>query len=264
MSYFSTVPRDILYSIILYADPEDIDTYLSLPQFDTVYFRSYIVEKYGKDFNSMYQLLKASNLEWIHQDMFKLMVNNIDILPDSHRYLAKIKKFYGIEINARDLDGYTPLIHAIEVGDITICKFLIFNGVDVNYYNSGNYTPLMYATTEEDIDIVSLLLKYHADVNVVNVNEDTALSIALRWPHMQIAELLLNNGANANRTDSLGNSLLLQYVHIAEQECVRLLLKYGANIRHRNKEGVDALLLATENQFYPSLITILYELLPII
>lgn len=68
-------------------------------------------------------------------------------------------------------------------------------GVNVNAVDENGCTPLMLASYSGHINTVKLLLKRGARVNASNHSNETALSIACRERHMVIARMLIAAGA---------------------------------------------------------------------
>lgn len=107
-----------------------------------------------------------------------------------------------ININAKDVNGNTPLTFASQHNQITIVKVLLEKGADVNAKNSADKTALMIAVNEGDIAIVTLLLKNGADVNATDSSGLTALMYARR---IAIVTALIEKGADVNITTSGSN-----------------------------------------------------------
>jgi phage tail protein X len=61
---------------------------------------------------------------------------------------------HGAGVNARDSQGFTPLIYATNNGCADTVQLLIAHGVDVNLPNNNNWTALMGATHGAYIEII--------------------------------------------------------------------------------------------------------------
>jgi hypothetical protein len=82
-------------------------------------------------------------------------------------------------VNAKDLNGYTPLIFAAIDGNASIVKLLIDNGADVYAKDNNAQTPLQYAIHYRNIDTVALLrMKGVKDAP----EKENALSEGLKTP----------------------------------------------------------------------------------
>lgn len=91
----------------------------------------------------------------------------------------------------------TPLILAILLGNLDMCKLLIESGADVNATGSTRvkkYIPLNQAFGK--FEIFKLLIESHANVNVIDEFGETPLIHAMRQFHFDYAKLLIESGAN--------------------------------------------------------------------
>ncbi len=133
----------------------------------------------------------------------------------SHGDAAAMKRLLdaGLDPNARDAAGYTPLIAAARAGNVSMVRLLTSRGADPNLPDAAvnSWTPLLHA-----------------------VHKDQARSIAA----------LLDAGANANGADSYGQSPLMMAAGYGYTDIVKILLARGANPRLPMRDGVTAIDLA--------------------
>jgi len=71
-----------------------------------------------------------------------------------------------------------------------ICRMLIERGIDVNAKQEGGFTPLQAAAQNGQLELIDLLLAYGADANVQNDKGETALDIARASNHAEAAKIL--------------------------------------------------------------------------
>ena len=93
-------------------------------------------------------------------------------------------------------DKNDELLEAIMDGDIERAKSLIDAGADVNARDIDGWTPLMYAALNGHTEIVELLIESGADVNAEDNNGQTVLMFATRGGHTEIVEILIKAGAD--------------------------------------------------------------------
>jgi ankyrin repeat protein len=105
-------------------------------------------------------------------------------------------------VNARDLDGQTPLIAAIENRDQEWTGYLLNEGADPNTANGKGDTPLMAAARIGFQDAVDWLLQMGAKVDAANRMGETALIIAVQRRQVPVVRALIAAGADPDRTDS--------------------------------------------------------------
>jgi len=73
------------------------------------------------------------------------------------------------DIDAVDMDGFTPLHVACHCNHAEIVKLLLDNGADVNAHNSVcDEFPLNWACEYSNMEIVKILLDNHANVEMYN------------------------------------------------------------------------------------------------
>merc|ERR1719300_227455 len=84
----------------------------------------------------------------------------------------------GIEVDAKDNDGVTPLIAAAIVDNIKAAEVLVENDADLDYQDTGYYqgTPILYsfASIGNHYNVAKFLISKSANVNVhfKNYTED--------------------------------------------------------------------------------------------
>jgi len=96
----------------------------------------------------------------------------------------------GADVNSASNSGVSPLMNAAGMGNKEAVEFLIKNGADVNHRTSGNYTALMQAALVGQTEIVKVLLDAGADPAVKDAGGRTAMAYAQEQKHDEIAQLL--------------------------------------------------------------------------
>ena len=102
----------------------------------------------------------------------------------------------GADINAKDHMGCTALHQAALAGRVLVMRVLLARGAAVENISRAGYTPLMDAALYGRTVPVELLLAHGADPNAVNINGRTAVSLAETKGHRHVALLLVVNGAD--------------------------------------------------------------------
>jgi serine/threonine-protein phosphatase 6 regulatory ankyrin repeat subunit B len=171
-----------------------------------------------------------------------------------------------VNVNAKDDDGFTPLMlaaatsnteavnrllaakadikAATKSGDTAICfaayrgnaaivNSLLAAGATPNDKNKDNTTVLMYAAVSGNNDMVNSLLASGADVNAKNKDNATALMAASNG---QVTELLLKSGANIGAKNKYNVTSLMFAAQKADSESFDLLITGGANINETDKQ----------------------------
>lgn len=102
----------------------------------------------------------------------------------------------GLNIEARNGDGLTPLMVAAKEGLNPIAKLLLDSGCNPNSIDPDGDTPLIFAARGGHIDVAKLLLHNGADPRLRNAVGKTAFHFASRKRYYHIVELLEELGAN--------------------------------------------------------------------
>ncbi len=148
-------------------------------------------------------------------------------------------------VYAKDINS--DLSSAAEKGDTATVQALLDKGADVNAKSIEGTTPLMKAAREGHMETVQALINKGADVNIKNeCCDDTALLWAAGKGHTKIVKALLDKGADINAKNFGGYTALMRAVEFGHTPTVQTLIDKGVdvNIKHDDK---TALLLAEED-----------------
>lgn len=110
----------------------------------------------------------------------------------------------GMDVDSRDHQNRTPLMHAIERRRIGMVKFLCSKGAKVDAKDNSGWTALHHAIVYGDGDSIAriLLEDYRADCNAVCRLQKTPLHYAVGRNNLSSARILLAHGANIQAKDS--------------------------------------------------------------
>lgn len=162
-----------------------------------------------------------------------LLIAITNTYADATRYVsAKLLIDLGADVNIPDNKDYTPLLYAIQIGNVEIVEKLINAGADASYVSKGEY-----AKYNKSINIFhnSPLLKamelYHMWYNDREKKHD--------GDYIKIIEMLINAGADLEY-QVRGLTPLLLSISTKSKEVTYLLIKNGANLNAKNKDDIDA------------------------
>lgn len=136
----------------------------------------------------------------------------------------------GADVDARDEDGATPLMHAAHAGDLALVRLLLAAGADVHATDRNAWTALAKAMHNADLD--------------------------RGFP--DVAQALLAAGADVEARIGYGVRPLMLAAAYGEAAVVQVMLDAGADVLARNDGGLTALMMVKE-KFHVDVINLLTE-----
>ena len=135
-----------------------------------------------------------------------------------------------------------PLEQATLKGHAETIKNLIAQGKDINARNINGDTPLHLAATKGNSEVVLLLLENEAEVDAVATDSGrTSLHYAASLGHVELCELLVRHGADPDAQTTRLETPLHLAVANGHSGVVELLLKYHARTDLRDTNGMTPL-----------------------
>ncbi|EAY07708.1 hypothetical protein TVAG_117890 [Trichomonas vaginalis G3] len=125
---------------------------------------------------------------------------------------------------AKDNDGYTPLICASWNGHLEVVKYLISNGADKEAKDNDGWTPLIWASSNGHLEVVKYLISIGADKEAKDKNGYNPLIKASSNGHLEVVKYLISIGADKEAKTKGGNTAL----SIAKNNVRDFLISIGA------------------------------------
>ncbi|MFC1834456.1 ankyrin repeat domain-containing protein [Thermodesulfobacteriota bacterium] len=209
---------------------------------------------------SALECAKINGRSW----MIALMVLAMPSVPQEYRnealigacYLGDPKKVelllsQGADINAKDKNGYTPLMQALNYAPsmaasnkhrYKLADFLISKGADVDAKDKGGSTALHLACYTGDKLAAEILLSKGADINAKDKDgrNPLACSLVLATKHKSLADFLISRGADLN-------AALMYHVGYRDLDAVKYLVEKGADVNAKAPNGDTPLKSAEKN-----------------
>jgi len=147
--------------------------------------------------------------------------------------LGRLKEFWSNGLADEDKTvtgekGQSLLHKAAGKGSVDAVKRELDGGVDANAKDADGRTPLMLAAVKGHAETVRALLEKGAEVDARDGKGYTALMHAAQAGHAEVVRLLLEKGANLTLTAKDGKTALLLAREKGNSEIVQLLQKAGA------------------------------------
>lgn len=145
---------------------------------------------------------------------------------------AKLLIRHGASLEAKDQLNMTPLLVAIESGNIGIFKLLLESSVSITSASGNHATTAPHsAAANGRYDLISFILSQEVPVDLLSGRE-TALQIATLQGSMKCVKMLLAAGADPNANTGLYGAPLVSAARRKDngKKLAEILLKHGANV----------------------------------
>jgi uncharacterized protein len=127
---------------------------------------------------------------------------HLALRDQSPRVAAALWTQKGLDIDALNASGETPLMMAALRGDLTWCQRLIERGARIH---KDGWSPVHYAATGPESRVVALLLDKGAPIDALSPNRSTPLMMAVSYGAEASVDLLLRRGADKRLRNDLGH-----------------------------------------------------------
>lgn len=188
-----------------------------------------------------------------------IRIDTSEYIPNDPDYNLIIASFYGYpsevlrllnlgaDPNTKTYEGITPLMYAVQNGDLTSARILVLNGADVHHKPWDGASAIIAASRYNFLDIADFLLRNGANVNDQDNEGASPLLYAAGYYYVELCDLLLQNGANPEIRDKEGTTPIMAAAYGGNPDIIDRLMQYNANINQGDSEGTTALMIAAQN-----------------
>nr|GMD46629.1 ankyrin-1 isoform X2 [Ipomoea batatas] len=167
-------------------------------------------------------------------DLFKKLAKQLDDGKGLVQTVADVK----------DANKRGALHFAAREGQTDMCKYLVEElKVDVNTKDEDGETPLLHATRQGHTATANYLLQQEADPSIASEMGTTALHHAAGLGDIELMKAFLSKGVNVDLQSDAGSPLIWAAGH-GQQDSVKLLLEHNANPNAETEDDITPLLSA--------------------
>ncbi|KAJ8759420.1 hypothetical protein K2173_006942 [Erythroxylum novogranatense] len=142
------------------------------------------------------------------------------------KYLVEELK---LDVDTKDEEGETPLLHAARQGHATTAKYLIDHGANPALSSDLGATALHHSAGTGDIELLKYILSKGVDVDSQS-DAGTPLIWAAGHGQQDAVKVLLEHRANPNAETEDNITPLMSAVAAGSLACIELLVQVGAKV----------------------------------
>ena len=156
----------------------------------------------------------------------------------------------GAPLDARDLNGRTPLHVATFRGQRDVIRILAKAGADLGALDNDRYDTVTIAAVANDEETLQVLLSLGASAGLVTSRYDgTALIAAAHLGHAGVVRQLIAAGAPLDHVNNLHWTAVIESIVLGDggprhQQTLAALIRAGANLKIADRNGNTPLSLA--------------------
>jgi len=145
----------------------------------------------------------------------------------------------GVDINATDGYGHTPLMIAAGYGRLKTVKYLIDHGADIHLKNPKGYDALLLSSKYGYFKVVKYLIDMGANLQTTNNKGDSAFLLSIRHDNLDIVKYFVEHGVDINQKDEKGYNAIMLSSYFGNMETIQYLIEKGIDLNQTDKEGLN-------------------------
>ncbi len=156
----------------------------------------------------------------------------------------------GVDKNARDGNGRTPLHVAAHLGFADAARALIQGGADANLLDNQRYDIVTIAAVRDDAAFLRAVLPLGASAkNITSIYDGTALIAAAHLGHAASVRELIKAGAPLDHVNNLGWTAVIESIVLGDggqrhRDTLKALIGAKADLNLPDRNGQSPLALA--------------------
>jgi ankyrin repeat protein len=159
---------------------------------------------------------------------------------------------YGVDVNARDKNGSTPLHEAVQQGKIALVKELVSRGADLKaqtatasgrggFFRVGGLTPFLTAAQTGNIEMMKTLISLGSSATEKNPDGMNALMLATFSRKLAPIQFLVEAGVDVKETRKGDAGPLHAAIRFGLNDVIEYLVAKGADLNVKDRFGRNAL-----------------------
>lgn len=152
----------------------------------------------------------------------------------------------GIDINAWDMHGCTPLLSAVQSGLLDMVQLFLHHGANISQPSTDQVYPLNKAIEAVNIEMATLLINSTTDLATASNRGWMPLHYAADKGCADLVALLIERGANTTRLTKTDWSPLALAVDNSHLEATTILLQKGGDVITHHGDNWPVLHLASD------------------
>lgn len=204
-----------------------------------------LTSSYNNDLNKAVQLLKqGANVNTVSPDGITPLIYAVQ---NGNLDMVKLLFYNHADYSYQSNYYDSPVFMTLKFNDLTMMEFFLNKGVDPNLMGKSRKT-LLYVAAENDLfTIADMLLYYKANPDLGNYYNWTPLMISTFNGHTETSKLLIENNANTNVNDFDGITPMMITATCGNDTLLKILIQKGTDLSARDKKGNSALTYAISN-----------------
>jgi ankyrin repeat protein len=162
----------------------------------------------------------------------------LEAISKGNLHIVKCMQEKGAYVNFLYENKCTPLMKAIETGDVAICRFLIDNGADMHVlYSEYKTSYLMKYLEKKNCNMVKLLVEIGVNFDTAGESGYTPLTKSVEMESFKMVKYFVEQGANVNQLDNNRKTPLSIAASNHYFRIVRFLIDHGADVDLAKRES---------------------------
>ena len=129
----------------------------------------------------------------------------------------------GAYLNAKNRDGYTPLLQAISKNNAKVVELLLMKGAVFHEIFYGSKTPLSIAIGRQNEEIIGILASFGANLNYKK-DGSPLIHRVIDMKYTKMAKVLVTNGASMEVKDDQNNCAFEKSLSVKQLDISKVIV----------------------------------------